>query len=113
MDLVVSHANRTLKLRRNTLHGQSPYKGLSSNKNIQRIYFLIKLIQLDNFGNEVWNKQTDVRCLDLNRNEEKVVQEISQKANYPLILNLKILTYPLDLTNLLENEHASTNVPIP
>ncbi len=101
LDLVVSHTNRTLKLRRNTLHGQSPYKGLSSNKNIQRIYYMIKLVQVDNFGNEVWNKQTDIQCLDLNRNEEKVVEEINPIAKYPIFLNLKILTYPLNLTNLI------------
>lgn len=74
---------------------------MSSNKNIQRIYFSIKLVQVDNFGNEVWNKQTQVKCLDLNRNEEKVVEDINPAAKYPLILNLKIITYPLNLTNLL------------
>ena len=83
----------------------SPYKGLLSNKNVQRIYFLIKLVQLDSFGNDVWSKKTDIKCLDLNRNEEKLVLTIDSNAKYPLMLNLKILTYPLNLSNSLLQNH--------
>lgn len=105
IDLIVQHTNRTISLKRNTLHMHSPYKGLLSNKNVQRIYFLIKLVQLDSFGNDVWSKKTDIKCLDLNRNEEKLVLTIDSNAKYPLMLNLKILTYPLNLSNSLLQNH--------
>jgi hypothetical protein len=70
------------------------YRGLLSHKNIQRIYYLIKIIKLDKFGVELWSKTTDLVCQDLNRNEEKVAVKIDAHIEYPLILNFSVIAHP-------------------
>ncbi len=81
----------------------SPYKGLLSQKTTQRIYYVMKVIQLDKLGNEKWSKQTDLTCLDLNRNEEKFLLTIDANVKYPLYLNFRVITYPYYAKNLINN----------
>ncbi len=84
----------------------SPYKGLLSNKNSIKIYFIIKLAELDKLGNEVWSKRTELTSLDFNRNEEKVVFSIDPKAKYPLVLNFLVSIHPFDNDLLLNNDSS-------
>ncbi len=87
------------------MHIHSPYRGLLSNKNVQRIYYMIKLINLDNQGNQVSSHNSGIKFADFSRNEEKMVFMIESNVKYPILLNLKILTCPLNLHNslLLDN----------
>ncbi|RNA45244.1 germ cell-less -like 1 [Brachionus plicatilis] len=94
VDLLVTHAARTLTLKRNTINMHSPYKGLLSNKTLLRIYYAIKLVELDPNGNELWSKKTDIQCLDLNRSEEKYVISVDCKVKYPILLNLLVSVHP-------------------
>lgn len=103
IDLLISHTSRTLTLKRNTLHMYSPYKGLLSQKSTQRIYYIMKIVQLDSFGNEKWSTQTDLTCLDLNRNEEKFVVSINSNVQYPVLLNFRVATHPYYSNNLMIN----------
>lgn len=93
-DLLVTHAARTITLKRNTINLHSPYKGLLSNKILLRIYYIIKLVELDSSGNELWSKKTDLTCLDLNRSEEKYIISIDHKVKYPIMLNLMVSVHP-------------------
>ena len=103
IDLLISHTSRTLTLKRNTLHMYSPYKGLLSQKATQRIYYVMKIVQLDSFGNEKWSTQTDLTCVDLNRNEEKFVATIDSTVQYPVLLNFRVVTHPYYANNLINN----------
>ena len=65
-----------------------------SNKQVQKIYFTIKIIQFDQHGNEVWSKKTNLISEDLNRNEEKPVLSIDSNVSYPLTLSFNVMTHP-------------------
>ena len=71
------------------------YRGLLSNKPIQRIYYTMKIVQLDKYGNAVYNKETEFTCLDLSRSiEEKFVLAIDARVEYPVLLNFRLNTHP-------------------
>lgn len=107
----MAHTNRSLSLKRNTLSMHSPYKGLLSNKTVVRVYYLIKIVELDKFGNEIWSKHTDLTCLDLNKNEDKVCLTIDVKVKFPIVLNLFVSYFPFRLNYLqpLNNNNISNN----
>lgn len=100
IDILLTHSlDRTINIKRNVPERNNTfmnnsYKGLLSHKSIQRIYYLIKIIKLDKFGTEVWSKETDLVCQDLNKNEEKVAIKIDSNVEYPLILNFNVITHP-------------------
>lgn len=104
----MAHSNRTLSLKRNTLTQHSPYKGLLSNKQHHRVYYIIKLVELDKNGNKVWSKKTDLACLDFNKNEDKTCLTIDPKVKYPLLLNLLVAYYPAKLNYQKINETATS-----
>jgi hypothetical protein len=105
IDLLISHTSRTLTLKRNTLHMYSPFKGLLSQKATYRVYYVMKIVQLDSFGTEKWSTQTSLTCVDLNRNEEKFVLTIDSTVKYPVLLNFRIVTHPCHAgtQNIIEN----------
>ncbi len=86
-----------------TLHEDSPYKGLISQKTTQRIYYVMKVVQLDSFGVEKWSKETELKCIDLNKNEERLVLKIDPSVEYPILLNFRVATYPHCVDNLVNN----------
>ena len=55
---------------------------------------MVKLVETDKFGNEVWAKQTEMATLDLHRNEEKHLFNIDPSAKYPLTLNIHVTSHP-------------------
>ena len=101
--MLICHTSRNITIRRNALEMYSPYKGLLSQKQTQRIYYVMKIVQLDKFGNEKWTKKTDLTCMDLNRNEQKFVLTVDQNVKYPVILNFKVATHPYYPNDLLNN----------
>lgn len=101
IDLLLSHTNRTLTLKRNKFDIYAPYKGLLSQKSIQRIYYMMKIVKLDTFGNEKWSTQTDLTCLDLNRNDEKFVVTIDSAVQYPVLLSFRIVTHRYYANNII------------
>lgn len=102
--MLVVHTNRTLGLKRNTSTMHSPYKGLLSNRTVVRFYYVLKLVELDTNGNEVWSKCTEPACFDMHKNEEKNCLNIEPKVKYPLLLNLYLSYYPSRLNYLLSND---------
>lgn len=100
IDLLMVHSNRILSLKRNTSTMHSPYKGLLSNRTVVRFYFLIKLVELDANGNEVWSKRTEPACFDMHKNEEKNCLVIEPKVKYPILLNLFVSFCPPRLNYL-------------
>lgn len=92
IDLLVNHTTRTLNLKRNTT--TSPYKGLLSNRQYMRLYCVIKLVELDQNGNELWTKKVDLTCLDMNKSDEKYLISVDSKVKYPILLNLFVSVHP-------------------
>jgi hypothetical protein len=110
IDLIVTHNNRSITLKRNTVNtnnSQSPYKGLLSNKITLRIYYAMKLVELDKHGNEVWTKETPITCLDLIKNDDKFLLQIEAGVKYPLIFNLYVTSHPFNFTYF--NNNAPSN----
>ena len=111
IDLLVSHTNRSLTLKRNNqtpmqnplLQEDSPYKGLISQKATQRIYYVMKVVQLDSFGVEKWSKENELKCIDLNRNEERLVLKIDPSVEYPILLNFRVIAHPHCVGNLVNS----------
>jgi hypothetical protein len=104
IDLIITHMSRTITIKRNTVNMDSPYRGLLSNKTTMRIYYVLKVIQLDSLGNEVWCAKSDLTCLDLHKNDEKnSAIKFDSNVKYPLVLNLLIATNPLDLNRSILN----------
>jgi len=102
IDLLISHSARRLTLKRNTVQMPVPYKGLLSQKNLMRIFYVMKVVKLDAFGNETWSSQSEVTCLDLSRNEEKAVFAIHAAVEYPVLLNFRVMTHTCH-PNLVNN----------
>ncbi|CAF0737315.1 unnamed protein product [Brachionus calyciflorus] len=98
VDLLVTHAARTLTIKRNTINMHSPYRGLLSNKTMLRIFYIIKLVELDDNGNEIWSRKSELTCLDLTRSEEKLILSVDQKVKYPILLNLLVSAHPFQHT---------------
>lgn len=94
IDLLVSYSNHNFTLKRNITYIQSPYKGLLSNKPIQRIYYIMSVAQLDKYGTVKWFKKTDFTCLDFHRNEDKFVFTLDENIQFPLIMNLHVACHP-------------------
>jgi BTB/POZ domain-containing protein 13 len=101
IDLLVTFMNRSFTIKRNTTNIYSPYKGLLSNKQKQRIYLMIRVANLDKYGNCKWFKQSDFAYLDLSRNEEKFVLNLDMNVQMPLIMNLHVTSHPNNLTREL------------
>jgi hypothetical protein len=96
IDLVVTHKNRSLKLKRNSNNQTSTYRGLMSNKQLYRVYFIMTAVQLDHFGNEKWHKKSELTCIDFtNTGEEKAVFSIDNFVQYPVYMNLHVVTCPI------------------
>ena len=100
IDLLFTYTSeRTIVIKRNVPDRNNSFmnnsfKGLLSNKNTQRIYYVIKILKLNKFGNEIWSKSTDLVCQDFNKNEEKVAIKIDSKADAPYILNFNVIAHP-------------------
>ncbi len=94
IDLLVTYMNHSFTLKRNITYIHSPYKGLLSNKPIQRIYYIMSVAQLDKYGNVKWFKRTEFNCLDLHKNEEKFVFNLDSTIQFPLIMNLHVACHP-------------------
>ena len=92
--IMQSASNHNFTLKRNLTYIQSPYKGLLSNKPIQRIYYIMSVAQLDKFGSVKWFKKTDFTCLDFHRNEDKFVFTLDDNIQFPLIMNLHVACHP-------------------
>ena len=112
IDLLVSYVNHNFSLKRNITYIQSPYKGLLSNKPIQRIYYIMSAAQLDKYGSVKWFKKTEFTCLDFQRNEDKFVFSIDDNVQFPLIMNLHVACHPVSRATsnlILETANTSTN----
>ena len=82
----------------------SSHKGLLSNKPTYRLYYVMRCLQLDKIsGNCTWIKESELTCLDLNRNEEKFVLSIDSTVDFPIIINLHVCSFPLSIDNSLTN----------
>jgi len=103
IDLLISHTSRNLTLKRNVNQIQSPYKGLLSQKSTIRIFYVMKVVKLDAFGNETWSRQTELTCVDLNRNDEKFAVAVDPSVEYPVILNFRVIMHPYYENNLANN----------
>lgn len=103
IDHLISHTSRTLTIKRSFCTMYSPYHGLVSQKTTQRIYYVMKVVQLDSFGNEKWSTQTPMTCVDLSKNEEKFVLTIDSSVQYPVLLSFRVVTHPYYAENLMHN----------
>ena len=101
----MTHSNRKLSIKRNIIYSSDiyrGYRGLLSNKPSQRVYYIMKIVQLDKFGNQKYTQETRLTCLDLNRNtDDTAVLEIDPSVKYPVLLNFKITTCPFRARNLI------------
>ena len=83
----------------------SPYKGLLSNKVQQRVYYIIRVANLDKYGNVKWQKESELTFLDFNRNEEKFIMSLDN-VQMPLVMNLHVACHPANSRMLMESTLA-------
>jgi hypothetical protein len=102
IDLIVTHNHRSITIKRNTVSvsssAQSPYKGMLSNRLSLRIYYALRVVELDAHGNEAWSRRIDLAPLDLIKNDDKFLVQIEAGVKYPLVLNMFITSHPFHLS---------------
>ena len=120
LDCIVTHANRVISIKRNAVSAASsaasPFKGLLSCKRLQRVYCSLRVVELDKHGKRVWHKRTPpaadgIKCLDFTKTtgeERHVLMQVDESAGYPLLLNLRILAAPSNLTPHHTTSHTTS-----
>jgi hypothetical protein len=105
IDILITHSNRKLSIKRNMIYSSDiyrGYRGLLSNKPTQRIYYTMKIVQLDKFGNQKYTQETRFTCLDLSRSvDDTAVLEIDPSVKYPVLLNFRLTTCPFRSKNIM------------